>query len=122
MRTLGWVVAGALAAAVMGTPVRAADMSAAKPTTKTTPTLKEMTLIGTVDKVENKKKDGSPMMTWYTLTGDDGIVAHLPKGKVEEFVGSKVKLVGMGYDTVKHGKPAKTIESISSIEKVDSGK
>jgi hypothetical protein len=115
------MIVSALAVAVAATEIRAAeDTGAAKPAQKSpAPELKEMTLTGVVEKVENKKKDGSPMMTWFTLTGEDGIVAHLPKGKVEEFVGMKVKLVGMGFDTTKRGKPARTIETIKSIQKAE---
>ncbi len=79
----------------------------------------EMTVIGTVAKHENKKKDGSTMMTWYTLTDDEGKDVHLPKGKVEEFVGARVKVSGAGYITEKRGKTARTLKSIATIEKVE---
>ena len=78
----------------------------------------EMTLTGTIEKVEKDKKDGTPFMTWYELVGDDGVRTHLPKGKVEEFVGMKVKIVGMGEETKKKHTVARKLETITSIEKV----
>lgn len=80
---------------------------------------REMTLVGTVEKHEKLKKDGTPMMTWFTLACEDGIATHLPKGKVEPFAGVRVRLVGTGTETTKRGKAARDIESITSIEKAE---
>jgi hypothetical protein len=79
----------------------------------------DMTVIGTVAKHENKKKDGSTMMAWYILTDDEGKEVHLPKGKIEEFVGIKVKITGNGYITEKKRKTVRTLKSIATIEKVE---
>ena len=84
--------------------------------------LQPMTLTGTVEKVEKMKKDGTPMMTWYTLTGDDGVVTHLPKGKVEAFAGKKVKITGTGSETTKKGKITRKLETVASIEDAGAGK
>ena len=80
----------------------------------------EMTLTGTVEKVERKGKDGAVFMTWCELAGDDGVMTHLPKGKVEEFVGEKVRIVGTGEETTsKKDKVSRKLETITSIEKID---
>jgi hypothetical protein len=79
----------------------------------------EMTLTGTVEKVEKKKKDGTPFMTWFELAGDDGVITHLPKGKVEDFVAMKVRVVGTGTETTKGEKTTRKLETITSIEKVE---
>lgn len=80
---------------------------------------KEMTLTGTVEKMERKKKDGAVFMTWFQLSGDDGVVTRLPKEKVEEYVGQKVRIVGVGEETRKKDKTMRRIESITSIEKIE---
>jgi len=80
-------------------------------------TLEEMTVSGTVLKMERKKKDGTPMMVWYILKDKDGSEIALPKGKVEEFVDSSVTITGMGTTVSKRGTPKKAIKSISKIEK-----
>lgn len=121
MRALGYVIVGAWLAGALGLhaqPVIDTKTPKDHPA-KSEQTLKEMTLTGVVTKLQNMKKDGTPFMTWFTLTTEDGVATHLPKGKIEEFVGMRVRLVGMGFDTVKRGKPARTIESITSIEKLD---
>ena len=64
----------------------------------------EMTLTGTVEKIERKGKNGVVFMTWFELAGDDGVVTHLPKGKVEEYVGEKVRIVGTGEEINKKEK------------------
>jgi len=78
----------------------------------------EMTLTGTVEKMERKKKDGTVFMTWFQLSGDDGVVTRLPKEKAAEYVGMKVRIVGIGEETRKKDKTARRIEAIQSIEKV----
>ena len=79
----------------------------------------EMTLTGTVKKVERKGKNGAAFMTWFELAGDDGVMTHLPKGKVEEYVGEKVKIVGTGEETTKKEKVTRKLETITSIEKIE---
>ncbi|MEI8140453.1 MAG: hypothetical protein WCI03_11375 [bacterium] len=79
----------------------------------------DMTIVGTVTKCENKKKDGTPMMTWYNLVDEDGKEVRLPKGKVEEFAGTKVKVTGDGYSMEKKGKTVRAFKTITTIEKVD---
>jgi hypothetical protein len=78
----------------------------------------EMTVTGIVEKMERKKKDGTPFMTWFQLTGEDGVITHLPKGKVEDYVGMKVTITGTGEETRKRNKTARKLETITSIEKV----
>jgi len=63
----------------------------------------EMTLTGTVEKIERKGKNGVVFMTWFELAGDDGVTTHLPKGKVEEYVGEKVRIVGTGEENEQEG-------------------
>ena len=101
----------------------AAEEKAAKPAkeskakTENAQTLEEMTVSGTVLKMERKKKDGTPMMTWYILKEKDGTEVNLPKGKVEEFVDASVTITGMGCTITKRGTPKKAIKTISKIEK-----
>jgi len=83
--------------------------------------LKELTLTGTVEKVEKKKKDGSVMMTWFVLTDDAGRQIHLPKGKVEEFAGCKVRITGMGVESQKKGKDTVSLKNVISIDKIEIG-
>ena len=78
---------------------------------------KEMTLTGTVQKIEKKKKDGSVMMAWYVLVDDQGKEIHLPKDKAEGFEGAKVKVTGMGYTTGKEGKEKTILKTLTTIEK-----
>lgn len=81
--------------------------------------LQEMTVTGTVTKKENKKKDGTPLMTWFRLVDESGAEVGLPKGKIEEFVGSKVKVTGQGYTLEKKSKSLRTFKTITSIEKLE---
>ena len=81
--------------------------------------LQEMTITGTVDKMEKKKKDGTPMMTWFRLIDEDCKEIKVPKGKVEEFVGCKVKVTGMGYSIEKKGKTMRAFKTITNIEKIE---
>lgn len=81
--------------------------------------LQDMTVIGIVTKSENKKKDGTPLMTWFNLVDEEGKDVHLPKGKVEEFVGVKVKISGSGYNTEKRGRPVRVLKTITTIEKAE---
>ncbi len=81
--------------------------------------LQEMTVTGTVTKMEKKKKDGTPMMTWFRLVDDNGVEVGLPKGKIEEFAGSKVKVTGQGYTLEKKHKSMRTLKTITAIEKLE---
>lgn len=81
--------------------------------------LQDMVVTGTVVKKENKKKDGSPLMTWFRLVDESGAEIGLPKGKIEEFVGCKVKVTGQGYTIEKKNKSLKTFKTISAIEKLE---
>lgn len=94
-----------------------ADKPAMKPEKELAAT--DMTVVGTVTKHENKKKDGSPMMTWYNLVEADGKEIRLPKGKVEEYEGAKVKVTGTGYTIEKKGKTVRAFKTITAIEKVE---
>ena len=79
----------------------------------------DMTIVGTITKHENKKKDGTPMMTWFNLVDENGGEVRLPKGKVEEYLGAKVKVTGTGYSMEKKGKTIRAFKTITTIEKVD---
>ncbi len=120
-----WLVGvGVLAAAVAVATAETGDKSAEKPAVKAAKEVVAspavpMTLTGTVEKMERKGKDGTPFMTWFELAGDDGVRAHLPKGKVEQFVGMKVKIEGAGVETTKKSKVTRKLETITLIEKVD---
>lgn len=78
----------------------------------------EMTITGTIDKMEKKKKDGTPMMTWYRLIDEDCREVRVPKGEVEKYVGCKVKVTGQGYTLEKKGKTMRAFKTITSIEKL----
>ena len=80
------------------------------------PTLQEMTVVGTVEKVEKQKKDGTDVKTTFKLTDADGTEVDLPKGQIEQYVGKKVKVTGQGFignNNVKH------IKTITKIENAD---
>ena len=80
------------------------------------PALQEMTVVGTVEKVEKQKKDGTDVKTTFKLTDADGTEVDLPKGQIEQYVGKKVKVTGMGSigaNNVKH------IKTITKIENAD---
>jgi len=84
--------------------------------------VKEMTLTGTISKQETKGKKDQPVVN-YSLATDDGSTVKLPmaKGalKIEDFVGVKVKLTGVGGEKVGHdGKKVVFIQKITNIEKV----
>jgi len=81
--------------------------------------LQEVTLTGTVEKVEKKKKDGSVMMAWFVLVDEAGKQIHLPKGKVDEFLGSKVRITGMGIVSQKKGKEVVSLKSVISVDKIE---
>ncbi len=107
--------------AVSGTLAKEAAVPAEKPDAKPAKeiVLQDMTVVGTITKHENKKKDGSPLMTWFNLVDEEGAEIRLPKGKVEEFVGAKVKITGGGYSMEKKGKTVRAFKTITTIEKVE---
>jgi hypothetical protein len=80
--------------------------------------VQEMTITGTVTKMETKKKDGTPMMTWFRLVDEAGSEVRVPKGKIEEFVGCKVKVTGEGYTLEKKTKSMRAFKTITAIEKL----
>lgn len=80
--------------------------------------VQEMTITGTVTKMEKKKKDGTPMMTWFRLVDEAGNEVRVPKGKIEEFVGCKVKVTGEGYTLEKKTKSMRAFKTITAIEKL----
>ena len=119
---LAGVGAVVLATAALAAPAATATDAVPDKKESAAEALQPMTLTGTVEKAEKMKKDGTPMMTWYTLTGDDGASTHLPKGKVEAFVGKKVKITGTGSEVTKKGKTTRRLETIASIEEAGTGK
>ncbi len=82
-------------------------------------TTQELTIIGTVKKMEKLKKDGSPMMTWFRLIDEAGSEVRVPKGKIEDYVGCKVKVTGLGYTLEKKNKTARAFKTITTIEKLE---
>lgn len=121
MKKVCGIALAVLALAVTGVVAENAPAAAEKKAPEATKELvtQEMTVVGTVTKHENKKKDGSPMMTWYNLVDEEGNEIRLPKGKVEEHVGTKVKVTGTGYSMEKKGKTVRAFKAITNIEKVD---
>jgi hypothetical protein len=120
MKTLG--LAGLVMMAMTTTGVWAGD-APDKATNKGNNTEKElaiqdMTITGTVIKMETKKKDGTPMMTWFRLVDEAGSEVRVPKGKIEEFVGCKVKVTGEGYVLEKKTKSMRAFKTITTIEKL----
>jgi hypothetical protein len=90
------------------------------------PELKELSMEGVLQKIEQKKKDGT-VATSLKLVTDDGTEVMLPKkagGKdapaidMDSQVGSRVKVVGMGSESDKGGKKRCFLKSIKSMEKV----
>ena len=112
------VVAMAVAAAVAGEKAKEKPTAKAEKDVAAAPAV-EMTLTGTVEKIERKGKNGAVFMTWFELAGDDGVMTHLPKGKVEEYVGEKVRIVGSGEEINKKEKVTRKLETITSIEKLE---
>ena len=119
-----WMI-GMMAFAMTITAAQAKEEAAAdakqakKSKTEQDTTLQEMTLTGTVQKVEKKKKDGTIMMTWFILIDAEGNEMHLPKGKVDEFEGSMVKITGTGIVNQKKGKEIHILKTVDKVEKLD---
>jgi len=123
MKKVYWIAL--VVAAVATTGALAGEATTPAPEAKAAPkaekelATQDMTIVGTITKCENKKKDGTPMMTWFNLIDEEGQSVRLPKGKVEEFAGTKVKVTGTGYSTEKKGKTVRAFKTITTIEKVD---
>ena len=81
--------------------------------------VRDMTITGTVKKTEKMKKDGTPMMTWFRLVDENGSEVRVPKGKIEEFVGCKVKVTGQGYTIENKNKSMRAFKTITNIEKLE---
>ena len=121
MKKVYWIALAILASAATVTMAEEAAAPAPKEAAKPEKELvtQDMTSVGTVTKHENKKKDGTPMMTWFNLVDEEGKEVRLPKGKVEEFDGVKVKITGTGYTMEKKGKTVRAFKTITTIEKVE---
>lgn len=93
------------------------------------PEMKELTVTGTLAKQESKNKKGEAVVS-YVLTTEDGATVKLPtprkSGKdaagavdLEQYVGVKVKVSGMGYEKEgKGGKKSIALSKINNVEKV----
>lgn len=87
--------------------------------------MKEMTVEGMLSKVEGKDKEGKPTTSLKMVT-DDGTAVALPRMKagdaaapnLENYAGSRVKIVGMGTEREAKGKKSILLKSIKTIEKV----
>lgn len=118
MKRIYWIaVTVAALAAGGGVAGEPAEQPMAKPAKEMT--TQDMCVVGTITKHENKKKDGSPMMTWYNLTDEQGQEIRLPKDKVADYVGGKVKVTGTGYTLEKKGKAVRAFKTITTIEKIE---
>jgi hypothetical protein len=126
MKKLWMIGAGVIALSISG--VKAEDQAKPEAPVVTEekvrhakPELKELTIEGVLQKSEHKKKDGtlSPLITLVT---DDGAQVWLPKNgpeaNLESLIGSRVKVVGTGYEMDRGGKKRIGLKSIKSVEKV----
>lgn len=85
------------------------------------PELKDITVVGTIEKIEKQNKDGKSIVR-YSVTGENDSAyslrvpprKDLPGATIPELVGCKVKITGKGQEG-KHN----VIVVISSIEKID---
>ncbi len=97
------------------------------------PPLQELTLTGKVSKEEVANKKTGANETRYFLTDAQGSKTVIPANKpkvdkktgvaepainLEQYVGSDVKLIGMGSQTDRRGKVVIAIRSVKSIEKL----
>lgn len=88
-----------------------------KPEKQPAPEMKELTLVGTISKVETTK--GTKTFVTYVLKTDGGADVRIPKteeAKLTDNLNVQVKVVGTGFldDAKKKG----ALKSITSIEKV----
>jgi len=87
------------------------------------PAAKEMTLTGTISKIEHKNKAGESMAL-FVLKTDDGTEVRLPKdaeAQVKDLVDAQVKVVGMGWEREHNGKKMVGLKTITSVEKIAAG-
>ena len=113
-----WMI-GMMAFAMTITAAQAKEEAAADAKQAKKSKTEQDTLTGTVQKVEKKKKDGTIMMTWFILIDAEGNEMHLPKGKVDEFEGSRVKITGTGIVNQKKGKEIHILKTVDKVEKLD---
>ena len=129
MKKLLYVSAGVLALSIFcaraddvapgAAPAKTEPKAVVPPAPK--PEMKEMTLTGTIIKQEIKGKKDQVVVA-YSLTTGEGVTIKLPTAKSslksEDFVGSKVKLTGMGTEKEGHdGKKVTSIQKITNIVK-----
>ena len=103
----------------------AAGAAAVKAEPSAKPEVKEITVTGTISQQEMKNKKGETI-TGFTLKSDDGTTVRLPKSgkagapafKLEDYVGAKVKVTGMGYEREHKGKKMIGLQKITAIDKV----
>lgn len=127
MKKLLLIGLGIVGLSIVGVQAEEAAAPAATPAPKIEkkrsprPELKDLTVVGTLEKTEKQNKDGKSI-TRYTITGENGATYNLrvpprkdlPGSNIPELVGTKVKIVGKGQEG-KHN----VIAVISSIEKID---
>jgi hypothetical protein len=133
-----WVIGASIVALSVGSALAEGDAGAppvkkakhekpAAAADQPKPELKELTLTGTIQKIECKKKDGTvenvlklvttdgaEVMLPKTVKGKDGV----PAVNLEELAGSNVRVVGMGYEQEKGGKRRCQLKEIKTVEKV----
>lgn len=82
------------------------------------PELKDITVIGVVEKATDKKGGES-----FLLKTGDGVKVRLPKGKntpdYASLLGATVKIAGKGYEMEKNGKKHCVLKTITSADKVE---
>jgi hypothetical protein len=97
-----------------------------KSITMSKPVLKEVTVTGTISQQEMKNKKGETV-TMFIMKSDDGSTVRLPRSgkpdsptafKLEDYVGAKVKITGMGYEREHKGKTMIGLQKIMTIDKV----
>ncbi len=122
-----WMIGACVMALSVAGAMAEGEVKAEKKAPAPKPELKELTLEGVVNKIENKKKDGT-VTTALKLVMDDGSNVMLPKGKpgkdspaasLESAIGLRVKVVGMGFEMEKKGKKVYGLRTITSAAKVE---
>lgn len=115
MKKLLAIMAGLVAVSVACAVAEEGAKEAKKAAKREAPPAKEITLTGTIAKVE---KEGKAV---YTLKTDDGVLVKIPPAaaeKVKDLVDAKVKVVGTGMEMEKNGKKMIALKTITSVEKV----
>ena len=80
------------------------------------PALQELTVTGTVEKIEKQKKGEIETKTVFRFTDADGNNVILPKGEIAQYVGKKVTVIGQGFVAANGTKHIKTITRIEKAE------